>query len=390
MAFSTSSVNRRKDGNSDADGVGPNDVNNDNSIIDNDEDTTKLISMLNDATRSERKTIQQQEYQERLLSFHASTYYAKPACLSPLICARFGWRNADKDMLSCSSCSSALAILPIPSTISTEAMDKLCSAYRRKIATNHKDGCLFGWKESQFQKFVEEEESNAVTMTVIPSYMASVLPEKSVQLIEHPAPSRLVRQQIDQIKSFLSSIPTTSQSITWKIPKLQIPSEICHFAASGGKLLLECDDEVLIALAILGWNPVYKRIPLSDRTVSLGCPLCLAMMDLEVESTTSGKGKREKSRPAKRQRTLAKHCNPLDAHRYYCPYQSGFPVSLTQPSNPVWKRILERLLQQEKEHFIAETKESEEFTEEEIDKSIQKVRQILRAGIAKTTVNIPL
>ena len=32
-----------------------------------------------------------QEYEKRLLTFQASTYYAKPPCLSPLFCARFGW-----------------------------------------------------------------------------------------------------------------------------------------------------------------------------------------------------------------------------------------------------------------------------------------------------------
>lgn len=30
------------------------------------------------------------EYEKRLLTFQASTYYAKPPCLSPLFCARFG------------------------------------------------------------------------------------------------------------------------------------------------------------------------------------------------------------------------------------------------------------------------------------------------------------
>ena len=30
------------------------------------------------------------EYQKRLLTFQASTYYAKPPCLSPIFCARFG------------------------------------------------------------------------------------------------------------------------------------------------------------------------------------------------------------------------------------------------------------------------------------------------------------
>jgi hypothetical protein len=54
-----------------------------------DDDTDKLISKLKSCVTSSDK-VKQHEYQDRLLSFHASTYYAKPACLSPLFCARFG------------------------------------------------------------------------------------------------------------------------------------------------------------------------------------------------------------------------------------------------------------------------------------------------------------
>jgi hypothetical protein len=31
------------------------------------------------------------EYEDRLQSFRAHTYYAKPNCLSPLVCARLGY-----------------------------------------------------------------------------------------------------------------------------------------------------------------------------------------------------------------------------------------------------------------------------------------------------------
>jgi hypothetical protein len=51
----------------------------------------KILSRLYHATRSNNDSLlQRTEYQRRLLSFHPSTYYAKPACLSPLFCASFG------------------------------------------------------------------------------------------------------------------------------------------------------------------------------------------------------------------------------------------------------------------------------------------------------------
>ena len=55
----------------------------------------RALSVLKSATKAAASsTIQvsnRQAYENRLLSFQAATYYAKPACLSPLICARFGY-----------------------------------------------------------------------------------------------------------------------------------------------------------------------------------------------------------------------------------------------------------------------------------------------------------
>jgi hypothetical protein len=35
-------------------------------------------------------SLDREAYEDRLLSFKATTFYAKPASLSPLVCARFG------------------------------------------------------------------------------------------------------------------------------------------------------------------------------------------------------------------------------------------------------------------------------------------------------------
>ena len=48
-------------------------------------------SQIRDKTStSKRLTCQRQAYEDRLRSFHAVNYMFKPACLSPIICARFG------------------------------------------------------------------------------------------------------------------------------------------------------------------------------------------------------------------------------------------------------------------------------------------------------------
>lgn len=273
-------------------------------------------------------------------------------------------------------------------------MDKLCAAYRMKIATNHKDGCVFGLGKHLYEEIIEENSKNtsASSSTIVPSYMASVIAENYIQMMEHPTPSALVRYQVKEIISLLPK--TATKGTIWRFPKLQVPLEIQQFAFTDAKLMLESDDEATVALAILGWAPA-KKMKNSVPTAYLGCPLCLATMELDLESDVAGKDKAERGRPTKRLRTLAKHCNPVDAHRYYCPYQSGFPSSIVQPTNPVWKRILERLLQ-EKKHFDAigtetgQPTEHLDLTENDMDQSIEKVRRILRGGIVKTTIEISI
>mmetsp|Transcript_139 Transcript_139/g.400 ORF Transcript_139/g.400 Transcript_139/m.400 type:complete len:86 (+) Transcript_139:131-388(+) len=49
----------------------------------------KIVEVLKN-TRGPTSLLNRKEYENRLLTFQASTYYAKPPCLSPLFCARFG------------------------------------------------------------------------------------------------------------------------------------------------------------------------------------------------------------------------------------------------------------------------------------------------------------
>jgi hypothetical protein len=60
-----------------------------------DSDEEVALSVLKSATQasvlSAANTSNRLDYENRLLTFQAATYYAKPACLSPMICARFGY-----------------------------------------------------------------------------------------------------------------------------------------------------------------------------------------------------------------------------------------------------------------------------------------------------------
>jgi hypothetical protein len=58
--------------------------------VGNEEDGSDKIMTILNKTSELSSLSDRQEYEKRVLTFQASTYYAKPACLSPLFCARFG------------------------------------------------------------------------------------------------------------------------------------------------------------------------------------------------------------------------------------------------------------------------------------------------------------
>jgi hypothetical protein len=48
------------------------------------------------------------DFQHRVESFKVSSWFCKPAAVSPLVCAKSGWRNVDVDVIECVSCQRRL------------------------------------------------------------------------------------------------------------------------------------------------------------------------------------------------------------------------------------------------------------------------------------------
>jgi len=359
-----------------------------------------------------------QEYEKRLLTFNASTFYAKPPCLSPLFCARFGWQNADKDMLVCSSCSSALAIT-LNSKLSANTFDKLCQAYRNKIVSCHETSCPFRLSSTQQIRSLEatEEELDNVekkkresnveqVRLIVPVYMGQALPEDAIRLMEHPTPSIILRKNAQKLSDMIQSSSCVTNSSTNKnmlrFPRLQIPSKIRQMNSTM-KLtkILGCDDESILALSLLGWNPIPNAaLDEAAPVVSLGCSCCLSIMDLQLEhehqigndkGSAKDNNENETDRLSKRQRISSRNLNPLEAHRHYCPYKVGFPEKAAD-INPVWKIILKRLCEEKHDGKIEKSTTIEEMTTDiavgVLDKSVDNVRRILRAGIATRKIDL--
>lgn len=373
--------------------------------------SSAFSELLNENSGSTSLLNLRNEYEKRLLTFQASTYYAKPPCLSPLFCARFGWKNADTDMLVCTGCSSALAIT-LNSSLSANTYDKLCRAYRNKIVSCHSPSCAYRLSSiEELESSETEMEEVAMTSTTdldqtslnVPVYMSQVLPEDSIRLMEHPKPATILRQNAKKISDTIRSTLCTlnannildgASTSSWTLPKLQVPPRIQHM--NSGKELSKCvgcDNESILALALLGWRTIPNMS--SDKTVpalSFGCPCCLSIMDLRLELDTADASEDDDDDDAdrlnKRQRTSSRNLNPLEAHRHYCPFRVGFPDKAGE-SNPIWKIVLKRL---QEESQVTESANIEELSTETemkgLDESVDNVRRILRAGIATRSIDL--
>jgi len=276
---------------------------------------------------------------------------------------------------------------------------------------------------------------------IVPVYMGQVLPHDFIRLMDLPTPSISLRQHARKLSEMLPSTllddaakeitdrkdknPTTTESITagavtatnsvineaetrpssslWKYPRLQFPSKIREMNSRGElSKFLGVDDESILILSLMGWKPIPNSSSCANGStpvISLGCPLCLSMMELRLErrhgleNDKDDNEEDETSRLTKRARTCSRYFNVLDAHRHYCPYKVGFPKKATE-TNPVWEILLKRLckeIQLSGKVDFTKIKEAETnfvVPDEVLDDSIKKVRGILRSGIAPEKINL--
>ena len=81
-------------------------------------------------------------YLLRLRTYKASTWFAKPHPLTPMLCARHGWSNTGPDLLSCSRCGASLCFEVDPA-LPLAAAGALAERYRGQLLTGHGKGCVY-------------------------------------------------------------------------------------------------------------------------------------------------------------------------------------------------------------------------------------------------------
>ena len=86
-----------------------------------------------------------ESFLQRVSSFSISTWFAKPASISALQCARYGWTNTAVDMLSCPSCAQSLCCRIDPQ-LNEASAESLGQRYAQQLTSAHLDLCV--WKEN--------------------------------------------------------------------------------------------------------------------------------------------------------------------------------------------------------------------------------------------------
>jgi C3HC zinc finger-like len=80
------------------------------------------------------------DFLDRVQTFSTSSWFAKPLCISPLQCARFGWVNVDFDMIECPAChvTQCFTISPV---LEGEHLEKAAQEYAAQLPSSHKPTC---------------------------------------------------------------------------------------------------------------------------------------------------------------------------------------------------------------------------------------------------------
>lgn len=256
-----------------------------------------------------------------------------------ILCVR--WTNPSQDMIVCVKCQAVVAVAFHPLLKAADEF-RIANIYREQLCTAHKVTCPF--HSNAFPK--------GNTVTTVPSYLGSVLPQESVQLFEQINPKVVLQKQV---KLLLEAVgerrePVPLDLSTTEMKECMNDDETVESFVSRVANALGCgDDEWVATLALLCWQPVENRQQSrhSGTSTMLQCPVCLACCELHLhDREESDNSSVDDLRPAKKRKSIhPKQMNPMTAHRHYCPVIFGFP---TQDSKePMWQKIASNLLQAE-------------------------------------------
>lgn len=247
-----------------------------------------------------------ENFLKRVDTFSASTWFGKPAELSPLICARYGWENVDVDMLQCASCKTFLCG-ELPMKTDTEAYNKSLQELKHNTVASHDRLCM---------------------------------------LSTFPCPEEFCHVQVDDVASLSASFikhVTALSEIQEQLPKLDTAS-LENLGYDPGQAAAYCKRNLVqdkyispaaVTLAFTGWT-----CNIAANKEILVCSMCRRRLGLWSFRTSSGpaggfqessseeaesnsddddpelKVKRRKFVSSPKKEAL----NPLEEHSHWCPW----------------------------------------------------------------------
>eukprot|EP01038_Epipyxis_sp_PR26KG_P005752 gene5752-7941_t len=289
-------------------------------------------------------------YLSRVSTFHRTAeWFAKPACISPIECARYGWTNSGVDQLKCLACNNVV----------THNKDDI-SGEKLKLELNsaHDENC--GWKnncsperfiglQSIDDKFLQEEfyerlqslfyscitiESNEIinennnnlntteTSQLYLSFDNQKLKEffenvniSSIPSISFPFSNEVIaeiKQVYFEIKSYMQSKKrkVNSENETLLNNKDNTFHSLLEKWMNPANHHIHSPIPLLIILATLGWSNnsiASSNVPLSISSFSsLSCHLCGRTILIDCFLRKNG--------------NISRCLDPLNQHRYFCPW----------------------------------------------------------------------
>ncbi|GLE01436.1 hypothetical protein PINS_up010266 [Pythium insidiosum] len=283
------------------------------------------------------------EFLARVATFAVSTWVAKPLVLSPLACARHGWRNVGPEMLRCSSCEQFLCCF-IDDSLGDDGVARVANAFAKQLASGHASDCF--WRENP------SPESFLVLPVLSPPQVLEALVRHVQGVVDTMTRDHLKRTAFQRL-----SIATSARSRV--VDEKEKEERLCACLARRVSMPTNADDSIggvsemsllwnVALVCLAGWK---LELLTSDTAaeMTLHCELCNRHVPLTIESN-DGDDNTISRPPAKRQRVGDRDSDhereresdntldPIAQHRWFCPW-----VNEQQRSDETTTRLRELL-----------------------------------------------
>ncbi|KAL3851945.1 hypothetical protein ACJMK2_015635 [Sinanodonta woodiana] len=245
-------------------------------------------------------------YYERVDSYSSLTWLAKPLEFNPLVCARYGWKNIEEDLLQCVNCHAYLSG-ELPSAADTVVYQESCKHLRNRLTTAHEKLCVWSTNPN-------------------PEYFTKVALYNRKELLAD------FLQRLDSLHVLEKHLPLC---ISTTIQKQGVDDE--HISKLSGKLNEESSQDAenisrpyhenCILLAICGWRTSDS---LKDVLICQYCRRKVGLWNYTehvnghngvAETTSSNDVALENGEPSPKKQKLGREkIDPITEHKYWCPW----------------------------------------------------------------------